>query len=362
MVDDADNKDKAKNQKLTKERVDWIKGEFMGCLAKDDRCFIYNNNRVHKEGITAHLAGDIEEDMPKDLSYAHIKAYLIENPVTHEAIFPDWDERETMLKQLKKLGALPAWHEYYTLEDAVDKMVDYGFINSQRQLFHKHIIEGDIFKEDNMPWVQCLPLHLYDALVTYCDPAFGESKKGCYRAVVLVGLRNKHYDVINVWMNRYGSFARAQHEMALEIENGGPKFYDKTANVVIKAKAAHCLHFVESNQLQRRVLKYIYNEYNQTLETAWWPSFDMAVKGDKHGRIEGLEPLANQGYLRFNIAMKANRHMVTLRNQFKDFPNGLIDGPDAVEGAISKLRKKEKSTFEAPKEQNKYQVDQSRVG
>lgn len=337
IVDDADNKDKAKNQKITKERVDWIQGEFMGCLAKDDRCFIYVNNRVHKEGITAHLAGDVEEDMPLDDSFAHVKAYLTEDPETHESIYPEWGTELEMLQYLIDAGAQPAWKEYYTLLDCVKKIKDYGRTNSQRQLYHKHVIEGDRFKEENMPWVNPLPLSGYDALVTYCDPAYGDSKKGCYRSVVLIGLKGHFYDILDVWMGRTGSFADAHYRMAQRIEKSGTSML--AGNVVVRQKV-NCPHYVEANPLQKTVLKLIYKDFNLRLKNPWYPRFDNDQKGDKFGRIEALEPLAENLLIRFNVEKKKDKHMRILRDQFKDFPNGMVDGCDAVEGGITKLRKR----------------------
>lgn len=346
IVDDADNKDLAKNQKLTKEKVDWIKGEFMGCLAKDDRTFIYTNNKVHKQGITAHLLGDLEEGDPVDESYATITAYLTENPITHEPIFPiDTRDEAELLAHFVNQGAAPAWKEYYSLQDCVNKIIDYGYRNAMRQLYHTHIEDGNRFTDSNMPWGECLPLHEYDALVTYCDPAFGESDKGCYKAVVFLGLKNRDYHILWVWIRQQGNFAQAQRNIALKIKEGAPIFETETAKFRQKV---NCEHYVESNDLQKILLKKIYEDENERNETPFWPRFDMNKKADKIGRIESLEPLAEHGHIVFNIALKTDKDMLVLRDQFKGFPDGFIDGPDAVEGAISKLtirsRKSSKTT------------------
>lgn len=349
IVDDADNKDAAKNQKLTKEKVDWIKGEFMGCLAKDNRYFIYVNNRVHKSGITAHILGDLEEGDPKDESYAHIKAYLTENSQTHEPIFPIQCRNEAeLLEYFKSVGAVPAWKEYYSLEDCVAKIWDYGYRNAMRQLYHTHIEDGGRFNDTNMPWVQALPLHEYDALVTYCDPAFGESDKGCYKAVGLVGLKNRDYHILWVWIRQQGNFATAQRNIALKIKEGTPVFETPHAKW---SQKINCEHYVESNDLQKILLKKIYQDLNDSLPNGevwggvpFWPRFDMDKKADKIGRIESLEPLAEHGHIGFNIALKADKDMLVLRDQFKAFPDGFIDGPDMVEGAISKLNIRKRSS------------------
>lgn len=335
IVDDADNKDLAKNQKLTKEKVDWIKGEFMGCLAKDDRYFIYTNNKVHKAGITAHLLGDLEEGDAIDTSYATITAYLTENPKTHEPIFPiDTKDETVMLQHFIDSGAAPAWDEYYTLQDCVNKIIDYGYRNAMRQLYHTHIEDGNRFTDNNMPWVQCLPLHEYDALVTYVDPAFGESDKGCYRAVGLIGLKGRDYDIIWIWIRQNGNFVAAQRNIALKIKEGAPIFETETAKF---RQIVNCDHWVESNELQKILLKKMYEDENARHEVPFWARFDMDKKADKIGRIESLEPLADNGQIRFNQALKADKDMLVLRDQFKGFPDGFIDGPDMIEGAIAKL-------------------------
>lgn len=361
IVDDSDSKDLAKNQRLTKETIDWIKGEFMGCLSKDDRYFIYLNNRVHKYGLTAHLVGDVEEGDPKDDSYAHIKAYLVENPQTHEAQFPiQCGSESELLAYYKSLGKLaaPAWDEYYSIEDAVAKIWDYGWRNSMRQMFHTHIEDGDRFTDENMPWVKALPMDEYDALVSYCDPAFGESKKGCFRAVILVGRKGSDFDILWCWLSQSGSFAQVQYDLAQKIRDSVPIYESAFARF---RRKVNCAHYVESNELQKILLKQIYKELNRTSDASWMPIFDMDHKADKIGRIESLEPLAQHGHLRFNEAERKNKHMLILRDQFKGFPDGFVDGPDATEGAISKLNRKVKSSSSQPRA-GKYTKNTQRVG
>jgi len=154
IIDDADSRKKAKNQQLTKEAVDWIKGEFLGCLQTKDRCFIYANNRVAKEGITAHLVGDIELDMPKNEGYKHIKVFWTEDPKTRELLMPED-------------GGKPCWKENYTINQCIDRIQDMGYRNAMRQLYHLTLEDGNIFKPEQIIWAEPLPLDQYDALVEY---------------------------------------------------------------------------------------------------------------------------------------------------------------------------------------------------
>lgn len=346
IVDDADNKDKAKNQKLTKERVDWINGEFKGCLRTNGSYFIYVNNRVHKHGLTAHMVGDLEEGDPINEGIAHIKVFFTEDPVTHERLMPEE-------------GGVPAWKENFTIERVKKKIKSMGYRNAMRQLYHWHIEDGNIFTDDIMPWVDIMPLSKYDSLVTYCDPAFGDSGKGCYRAIIFAGLKNKNYDIIWVWIRQNGNFARAHREIAEQIESNRLTIAaNEKAGLRVKI---NCAHWVESNELQKKLLKNIYKEENDLNETAWYPKYDMDKKADKIGRIESLETIAENKHIRFNAALKKDKDMQTLRDQFKGFPDGFVDGPDAVEGAIKKLGQKAKASKSTTRA-GKYKRTTARMG
>lgn len=335
MVDDADNYQKAKNQILTKQRVDLIKGEFMGCLQKHDRYFIYLNNRIHKEGITAHLAGDINEGDPLDDSFAHIKAYLIEDPKTHQPIYPEGRTEEELLSYYKKRKAKPAWQEYYTLQEAVWKIVDYGPRNALRQLFHKHIDDGGIFDDDNMPWFDPLAISSYDAIIDYCDPAFGESGKGSYKAIVRVGKIGHYYDVLKAWVRTTGEWWTILHEWSEEMRKGVLVAEDQNSGLRIKPRKFQS--WVECNSLQRSEMRKTMKLANLKRTVAWFPRYDEEHKGDKIARIEGLEMLFNEQYVRFSTSMQGDKDMMKLREQFKSFPEGKVDGCDAFHGAKTKL-------------------------
>lgn len=346
IIDDADSYAAAKNQKRTKERISWIKGEFMGCLSIKEHIFIYSNNRVHKEGLTAHMVGDLDENTPKNKGYKHIKVFLTEDPVTHERLLPEQ-------------GGVPAWRENFTIEMCLDKIEDMGYRDAMRQMYHWHIEEGNVFTDENMPWVQVHELHQYEALVSYCDPAFGESGKGCYRGIVLMGKRGLRYDIIWVWLKQNGNFAAAQRRLAALVEENSPVL--KTPTYGFRQKI-NCTHWTESNDLQKVLLKKIYQEENLLHDEPWWPRFDMDKKADKIGRIESLETVADHGHLGFNQALQSDKDMITLRDQFKGFPDGFIDGPDCVHGGYTKLSKKNQAKSKARTRAGKYKRNMKRLG
>jgi hypothetical protein len=73
VIDDADSKKKYKNQGILQEDLDWCLGEFLGCLSIKGKTFIYANNRVRKDGLTAHMVGDVNEGDPKREGIRHIR-------------------------------------------------------------------------------------------------------------------------------------------------------------------------------------------------------------------------------------------------------------------------------------------------
>lgn len=336
VIDDADNKDKAKNQELTLQRLDWILGEFMGCLSTKGYTFIYANNRVHRLGLTAHMVGDIDESTPKREGWKHIKVYFTEDPTTHEML-------------LLEDGGVPSWKENFTREQAKNKIIGMGRRNALRQLYHQHVEEGNVFTDENMPWGNTIPLHKYDALVSYCDPAFGESGKGCWRFVVLMGKIGLDYHIIWVWGSQKGDFATIQYQLAEMIEKKDPVFYGENKHYSDFKEPAYCQFWTEGNNLQKSELQKVYMLYKMENDVNWRPKFDQEPKGDKIGRIEAMETTADYGHLIFNTALKGNKHMEELRSQFKGFPKGFIDGPDTVQGGKSKLDKKTKSSGSIPR-------------
>lgn len=358
VLDDADSKKMAKNQKLTKEKVSWVNGEFKGCLQTHGSIFINVNNRVVVDGLTAHLAGDIEEGDPIKENLKLVKVYFVEDPLTHAPVYPENIDRQNLIDFYKEVGAQPAWKENFTLEEAVDKIIDLGFKDANRQLFHRDIKEGTVFSDETLPWTAPLALHEYDALVSYCDSANGESGKGCYRSVVFIGVKGHDYHVLWAWLRKKGSYAKAQYDLHQRLSEGRTVWRNERAGFRTKI---NCQHFVECNSLQKPLLKRVYQEFNLTLDHPWYPKYDEDKKGDKDGRIESLETTAQHKHLLFNEDLRKDKDMILLRNQFMDFPDGDKDGPDAVEGAISKLRKKTRKSNKAPRTGN-YHKDLTKVG
>jgi hypothetical protein len=299
-------------------------GEFMGCLQTKKRRFIYANNRVSRDGLTAHIVGDVDKtDKVRD-GWNQIKVYWTENPTTHEMLLPEQ-------------GGVPAWSENYSLEDCKNKILDMGWRNALRQLYHKDEVDGDVFKASDIRWQEPFELHLYDQLIAYCDPSFSDT--GDFKAIVLVGIKGRQVHILWAWVKQTTPTAMVSVYFDLydQVNLRMPRRFFPDSGV--SARQANCRYFIEGNIAQKIVLKPLFDQFTAERKSFFSPSWDERKKPDKRGRIESLTMLFERAQLAFNLHMKDDQDMQKLVYQFLKFPNGNDDGPDAVEGAIHYLEK-----------------------
>ena len=308
FADDCDNYKNAENQLNVERNINWINGELMGvCDIRYGKKFVYVNNRVHRRGITAHMAGDVEDGDKVHSDIHHIKVYITENPQTHEKLYIE-------------AGGVPAWKERYTIE-MVDAMIkDMGGVNAERQLYHNHVERGHVFKKEQIEFVEPLPLTAYDALVSYADMSYKDTKKNDFKAVVLVGLIGKIYHILYAWVRQEG--IQAACEAHLQMATRCPSI---------------ARHYYEANFIQDMHTD-TYNEISEKMGVDNIIREDKQRKDNKQGRIESLSPLFAYGNVMFSSKQKDSPDMKRLIEQFLGFPFTADDAPDAVHGAISYLR------------------------
>ncbi len=309
VVDDIDDNVIVKNGQRVDDAVNWVLGDFFGAMSIKGARMVIAGNRIHKKSILAHLVGDVEpEDPVKDGIY-HLKVFALEDPRTRK----------------KDLNGRPAWKERYTGKMIRDKMKKLGRRNSLREFFHEHIEEGHIFKHDWIVWSKLPPLKEADAIVTYNDPSFKDTKKNDFKAILLLARNGRFTDVYRAWVRQEttGAMVRGHYRIAEEIGD------------------LNARHYMEANFIQDSHIEH----YQQEGENKGWQlplRADRRKKPDKTGRIENLSPLFEQRLVRFNIEEKHSPDMQELVAQFLGFPYVHDDGPDAFEGGnhyLNKLKK-----------------------
>lgn len=330
VLDDVDSKDLAKNQERVQGAVDWILGEFFGALSIQGARMIYANNRIHKAGITAHIVGDVKAGDPKREGIYHSKVFAFEHGRTRNEASPE--------------NGKPAWKERYTPEMLIEKMQKMGYRNAQRQFFHRHIEEGNVFKPEHIQWIKPLPFKKYDALVSYCDPSFKGTKKNDYKAIVLCGAKGKYIDVLRVFLKQtsVSSMVKAHfdlHELTSE---------------------TNARHYIEANFIQDMFIQ----DYELEEEVRGYPMPiipDKRSKPEKTGRIGKLDSLFERGLIRFSEAERKDVNMQVLIDQLLGFPHAHDDGPDAMEGSIYYLNLTQRARIFNPRQGKYRQSNRRRV-
>ena len=312
VVDDADTKERCKNEERVDETVNWIREDLFGAFGlKSGSRFVIAGNRIDKCSIVAKFVGDLEPGDPKDPNINHIKVYALENPKNHSM----------------DIDGAPAWKERYSREDLETRWKITGYRAKMREYFHQHIQEGTVFRNEWIQFGKMQPLRSYKELVVYGDPSFKNTKASDYKAVVMVGKSNDNkLHVLRAWVRQatVSSMVRVYYD-----------WFDDTRE--------HARYYIEANMLQDLFL----DEFRKTGNEL---GFQLPIRGDqrkkpdKFTRIENLTPLFERGLIIFNEKEKANPDMQILINQFLAFPTGHDDAPDATEGAIFFLQKRERAT------------------
>jgi predicted phage terminase large subunit-like protein len=264
---------------------------------------IIAGNRIHRNSILAHIVGDVQPGDPKKENIFHLKVFALENPKTHA----------------KDLNGTPAWHERYSKNEITKKMSRQGSRIGLREFFHEHIIEGRTFREEHLPWAPVWQLSEYDKLITYNDPSYKSGQGSDFKAIVLIGRKGRYYDIIDCFIRQCttAEMVRGHYNLAAAIP-----------------QKMVCRHYMEANFIQDLMLEEYWRE-GETRGATLRIRGDKRKKPDKEARIENLTPFTEQGFVRFNLALKHSPDMQELRNQFLGFPDAEHDdGPDAVEGAI----------------------------
>jgi len=346
VVDDAANRRRSKNQDRIKADVDWVLGDFMGCLAIKASRLVFANNRTCKDDLMAHLVGDVNEGDPIREGLVHIKAFATEDPRTHKMLSIED-------------GGVPSWCERYSVKELERRMKKMGYRNAMRNFYHIDIKDGDIFQEEHLPWMPPLQLDRYDSLITYNDPSYKDT--GDTKSIVLIGRTGNYYDILWAWVRQAsrGAMVKA-HYLINDILTGKqvhPGIPRGKIDVV-------CPHYVEASFIQEDLYMQEYRtEGDRRGRTQLRIRADKRAKPDKAGRIEDLSPIAESGCLRFNKRLQKDPDMITLRDQFLSFPNGHDDGPDSVEGGIHLLNKRHKPHGQQRRARaGKYSRQTDRVG
>lgn len=318
IVDDADTKERCKNELRVDEAVAWIREDLFGTFGlKSGTRFIIAGNRINKCSIIAKFVGDTEPDDPIDPNINHIKVYALENPRTHEM----------------DLDGVPAWKERFTIEDLEKRWKLCGTIAKLREYFHQQVEQGNIFKEEWLIWDKVPHFKALLGIEIYCDPSFKNTATSDYKAITVngKGMDGRIY-LIDCWVRK------------ASVKDMVDEFYRLYG--IYKEYARYRM---ESNMVQDLLL----DEFdNKGKETGLYINIrrDDRSKPDKYSRIENLTPLYERKVIIFNEAKRKDPDMQRFKTQLLNFPAGHDDAPDSQEGGVFYLQKLTRSQKFQPRQ------------
>ncbi len=157
--------------------------------------------------------------------------------------------------------------------------------------------------------------------VGYCDLSIGKSKSSDFTGLVTLGKGTEGtVYIIDVVLERMPP--------------------DKTMDTIF---VKHKIFNYRSYGIESNVFQSLFSDQMKKASTehqAYLPIVEVGHSSNKQLRIQSLQPLIKQGVLKIRSDWKDSRDYKELILQFVQFPLGSHDdGPDAVEGAFSLLKK-----------------------
>lgn len=327
-VDDVDNKRHVNNDRLMREGVEYIFEELFGCFDESDgstKRFVYANNNFHKNSITNRLKTQFKVLISK--------ARADKAPVLYKVL---------TVRAVKDLNTFePSWPGKTSAEYWRSKFRNTPYRSFMREYMHTHIEDGAVFRFEDMQWKQMLPLKEYDALCFYGDLSYKQA--ACHKGMILIGKKGRELHFIHTFLRQASRITLAKW------------LYDLYEERLDKEKRIR--YWIEG----LFAMDDFVNDFDTEGDERGYyipVKADKRPKGDKHDRIEATQSFFERHNVFFNVEEKETADQVELIDQYLAFEKGSgspVDGPDAAEGAISKLNtvtRKAKGGYRVGKRQN----------
>lgn len=303
-ADDLDDDETCRNPERLQQVWQWFEQAVMPTVDISRPSFVFIDNNIIAEDSIAVRAADYADDV--------------------ELVNIRDENGESTWPQKNSEAAI---------DDALNKI---SYESGQKEYYNNPIEDGTVFKE--ITYGKCPPLKSLPIIVVYADPSpsnkdrpsiRSKAKNSC-KAVAIVGYADLKFYVYKAFVDITTNSTFVDWLYATN-----DYIADKTQPYF----------FIENNGLQNpfyeQVLLPLVFEKGKVKNNVLGVTPDDRDKPDKYFRIEGtLEPLNRLGLLIFNIDEKEDPHMKRLEAQFKSVSanSKTMDGPDAVEGAVHKLK------------------------
>lgn len=304
IIDDFDTDEKCRNKDRVKADTDWIQEAVIPTRSVSVPLLVIINGNIIAKYCTITIMGELADcwDVINLTDKAGKSVWPQKN--TPEAIYRMFHNSKGKRKVSKKA--------------------------QQKEYYNNPVAEGDTFTQ--FIYGKCPYLKKCEKVVTYIDPSPSNSKekKSSSKAVAIVGLYEGKYYVYKVWL------AKATNA---EMVNWIGQAYNYLDRNGIDTKKI----FIENNSLQNphyeQVVKPLLEKYRKDHGVKLPVREDKRKKAEKFDRLENLADDNNEGNIIFNEKEKENPMMVEMEDQWLGVSKSAteMDGPDAVEGAITMI-------------------------
>ena len=308
VLDDIDEESNTGNVVIGKRKKEKIIQEIRGALEPSGKGkVLWLGNLTHPNFAICQF---------KDQIIKEIEADGVKCKETDLCLYGD----EKRLIQIPlEIRGKSTWEDQYPTTRIAKLKKEFGQVGFLREYQGKSIIDGMVFKAHWFIGGKIPPDSEMREVWLYIDPAWG--KKGCFKSIVAIGFNGFSYYVIKAWCR--------------QCEN--VKMFDYLYSVVdeLKQRFGYRVQFsYEANYGQTRIMDDFDNwckEVNKSTISLWFKK--VYNSKDKNLRIEALEPVIENG----RIVFPEGQDMPTIVSQFTTYPNGYVDGCDAVAGCMERF-------------------------
>ncbi|EPL7677446.1 hypothetical protein RG089_000581 [Elizabethkingia anophelis] len=309
VFDDVDTRQRVNNDELSKKLLDFAWEDARGTFDEGSkyRRFIVANNNFHKNTLINQLKEEFKlinirlKEAGIKSTFFTLTVPAVKDLVTFE---PNWPEKTTA--------------EYWK-----QKYISTPYRSFMREYMHKHIVEGTIFKNEQIQFKKRLRYDQYDALSFYGDLSYKDA--GDYKAMFFTGKIGREFHHLDIFLRK-----TSRYNVALWL-------YEKVkAENLLKYNIQY---WIEGLFAQDDFV----NDFDIVGDEFGWYIPVVADKNSKAGkfdRIEGMSGYYERGNVWYNEILKGSTDFNTHKDQLLAFQKGSganDDGPDAEQSNIAKL-------------------------
>lgn len=296
VMDDCETKDLVQNPARQEKMAKWVERDLIPTMDGEYRRFIQANNR-----FAARMIQTILQERHPDWIVDRVNAY---DPVTYE----------------------PRWKSKYTADYFRNIEQEIGKLAAQSEFNNQPHVEGSIFLDKDIQYAPLPKLNQFKIIFGYWDVAYGGTQTSDYNAIVIQGLKDKQFFVIDAFVK--------QCKMAAAV--GFMCAYQKALPETV------VVHWVFEAQFWNDAVESAIRDGEAMYQVRLNIIKRDRPRANKYDRILQLQPYYQNGRIFYSDRLKhSNDAQVGIAQLYGIEPGykSHDDYPDAHQGGIAELEK-----------------------